>query len=520
MDAGDFPRETASAPPAGRARPAVGQWEPGVEFTFTELQWSVALHFVLQALTLLRVLAREDRDPAARVAWVLVVVGLPFIGVGLYFLVGEVKISSKTLARMTEAVAHLPTRPGADAEEADEDSEPDPDPEVVARAFRPAFARAAAANGFEVTTGNRCELVAGADPFVDRLLADIAAAQDHVHLLFYIWLPDRNGVRVAQALAEAAARGVNVRVMVDALGSRKFVSSPHWPALAAAGVRTVRAFSISFPLLRLLISRVDIRNHRKIVVIDGRSAWVGSQNCADAEFYIKRRFGPWIDAMVRIEGPVVWQHQQLFISDWITHGGHDISELLEGRAPVPLKGGVPAIALGSGPQLNKHSVSDLFQSVIATARHEVLITTPYYVPNEALHQQICAAAVRGVRVRMILPRRNDSRVVGLASRSYYRQLLSAGVELHEHAPGLLHAKTLVVDGRAVVVGSANMDRRSFELNFENCLLVVDPALAAAVTRQQEIWMAGTREVDQQAVSDWSLPRRMLNNLVATLGPLL
>ncbi|MEI4486728.1 cardiolipin synthase [Frigidibacter sp. MR17.14] len=478
----------------------------------SSFQWSVVLHFLLQALTLMRVLAREDREPAARMAWVLVVVGLPFVGVGLYFLVGEVRISRGKIQRMTEALAALPPEPPSAPGEA-----PIPEP------YRPAFARAAAANGFRPLPGNRIAMMRDSDSFIDRLVEDIDVAQRHCHLLFYIWLNDRNGERVAEALIRAAGRGVTCRVMVDALGARKFAGSATWGRMRAAGVQCTRAFAISFPRLRLSISRIDIRNHRKIVVIDNHIAYAGSQNCADPAFAIKPRFAPWVDIMVRMTGPVVWQHQQLFAADWATHAYETIDELLAEPmhdADGGPEGRVTAIAVGSGPGMNKKAVSDLFQAVIATAQRDLLIVTPYYVPNEALHQQICAAAVRGVRVRMILPERNDSRTVGLASRSYYRPLISAGVELYEYRPGLLHAKVLVADMQGIVVGSANMDRRSFELNYENSLLAHDVALAAALRVRFEEWLDDSQRVDPELIRAWGLPRRMACNLVATVGPLL
>lgn len=473
------------------------------------------LHLLLEVAMILRVLAREDRDPAARMAWVLVILAVPFAGVLAYLMFGEARIARKPMERMGKAQAHLPKSPASAA---------DLSPPAIPATLHPAFARAAAANGFSPLAGNRQELMTGANGFVDRLVADIDAAERHVHAFFYIWLDDRNGTRVAEALMRAAARGVDCRVMVDALGSRKFCASPLWSGLRAGGVRTGAAFPISFPLLRLLISRIDIRNHRKIVVIDHRIAYAGSQNCADAAFALKPRYAPWVDIMVRVTGPVVWQFQQLFVSDWITHEGEDIAPILAGPAPVaerPHEAGLAtAVAVGSGPEINKHTVSDLFQAVIAAAQDELLITTPYYVPNEALNQQICAAAVRGVRVRMILPARNDSRIVALASRSYYRILLSAGVELYEYRPGLLHAKILVADGAAVLVGSANMDRRSFELNYENCLLSHDPGLAGALDERIASYLAESRRVTAAEVRGWWLPRRILQNLIATFGPVL
>src|SRR5262252_868020 len=164
------------------------------------------------------------------------------------------------------------------------------------------------------------------------MVADINASQDHVHLNFYIWLPDNNGLKVAEALKRAATRHIACRVMADGLGSRIMIESPHWKAMEMAGVQVATALPIGNPLLRPLRGRIDLRNHRKILVIDNRITYCGSQNCADPEFRIKAKFAPWVDAMMRFEGPIVRQNQHLFISDWMAQVNEDLSDLL--RRPL------------------------------------------------------------------------------------------------------------------------------------------------------------------------------------------
>lgn len=468
------------------------------------------LHYMLILATSVRVLSREGREPASRVAWLLVISVLPFLGVAVYIAFGEMRIGRKARERMARFAAILPPRPPA---------MPVPMAVQVPEGAGALFDRAAAVNGFVPTAGNQAVLAADSDAAIDRLVADIDAARDHVHLLFYIWLPDRNGTRVAEALCRAAARGVACRCLVDGMGSRILIRHPLWAALAAAGVQTGVTFPIRLPLLRLAVSRLDIRNHRKIAVIDHDIAHVGSQNCADAAFRIKPRFAPWVDILLRLEGPVARQMQHLFVLDWMTHTGGDLAAMLDRPAPAG-QGPVTAIGYGTGPNIDIYAVSDIFQLGAALARDRLVITTPYFVPTEALAQAIRSAALRGVKVRMILPARNDSRFVAFASRSYYLPLLRAGVEILEFRPGLLHAKTMVVDGDTVVVGSANMDRRSFELNYENCLVLADAGLTAEIAARQDDWAGQSRHVSLAEVSGWRLPRRVAQNLVAILGPLL
>lgn len=474
------------------------------------VSFGVLVHLALQLLTALRALTKRDRQPASRAAWLLLIASVPVAGIVLYYLFGETNIGNRTRRRMAEVTERLGTRlPEGPAV-------PLPDLPV---ALRPVFRRAASVNGFAPVAGNAATLPPDEASAVDALVADIDAARDHVHLLFYIWLEDGNGARVLDAVERAAARGVACRLLIDGLGSRALARSGRWTALAPAGVRTAITFKMRWLLAHIFFARIDLRNHRKIAVIDGRTGYCGSQNCADPAFLPKKRFGPWVDIMIRVEGPVVRQLQHLFAIDWMTHAGEDIATLLD-APPDPVPGGFPAIAVGTGPTIDNRAVSDIFAMLLAAAQEEAIITTPYFVPDDTLHRAICGAARRGVRVTMILPARNDSVFVARASRSYYSDLLRAGVRLAEYQGGLLHAKTLTVDGRATCLGSANMDRRSFELNFENNLVLVSDEVTGQVRARQLGWLSRATVLGPAHGQSWPLLVRAVNNLFATMGPLL
>ncbi len=472
--------------------------------------FGVLLHLALQLLTALRALTKRDRAPAARAAWLLLIASVPVAGFVLYFLFGETNIGNRTRRRMKEVTDRLAGRsPGA----------PSAAPPDLPVALRPVFRRAASVNGFAPVAGNTATLPPDEAAAIEALVADIDAARDHVHLLFYIWLEDGNGLCVLDAIERAAARGVACRVLIDGLGSRALARSARWAGLGACGVRTAITFKMRWLLAHVFFARVDLRNHRKIAVIDGRTGYCGSQNCADPAFLPKERFGPWVDVMIRVEGPVVRQLQHLFIIDWMTHAGEDVADLLD--APVePVPGGFPAIAVGTGPTIDNRAVSDLFAMLLAAAQDEAIITTPYFVPDDTLHRAICGAARRGVKVTMILPAKNDSFFVARASRSYYSDLLRAGVRLAEYRDGLLHAKTLTVDGMAICMGSANMDRRSFELNFENMLILVSAEVTGAMRARQLAWLSRATVLSPAHGQSWPLLVRAVNNLFATMGPLL
>jgi len=355
---------------------------------------------------------------------------------------------------------------------------------------------------------------------IDAMVSDIDSARDHVHVLFYIWLADHNGCKVVEALKRAATRGVICRAMADDLGSRTMIRSEHWQAMRAAGVRVAACLPIGNPLLRPFHGRIDLRNHRKIVVVDDRITYCGSQNCADPEVLVKAKYAPWVDAVMRFEGPIARQNQFLFASDWMTYVDENLEALLSGPLPLSTPGGLHAQVIGTGPTVRYSAMPEMFESLMFAARREVVVTTPYYVPDDALQTALCTTAYRGIDTTIVFPARNDSRIVGAASRSYYADLLAAGVSIFEYEGGLLHTKSLTLDGEVALIGSANMDRRSFELNYENNILFHDPALTAVLRERQQEYIAHSRRVTKDAVAAWPMPRQLWNNLIATLGPVL
>jgi cardiolipin synthase len=469
----------------------------------------VTLIVLLKLAVMTRILLRPHRDPASRIAWMILVATFPAMGIVIYLLFGEVNIGKGRARRLREVLAGMPPLEQSPAPLSSE-----------AEPYRHLFELGESINGFAPVTGNAARLLPDSNATIDAMVADIDAATDHVHLLFYIWLPDHNGLKIVEAVQRAALRGVSCRVMADALGSRIMIASPHWPAMSDAGVRVAVAYPIGNPLFRPLHGRIDLRNHRKIVVIDDRVTYCGSQNCADPEFLIKAKYAPWVDAVMRFEGPVVRENQYLFASDWMTFVDENLEGLLKSPLPSPIAGGFTAQVLGTGPTVRASAMSEVFETILFAARREVIITTPYYVPDDSLQNALCTAAYRGIDVTIIFPARNDSCVVGAASRSYYRELLDAGVKIYEYDGGLLHTKSLTVDGKVTLIGSANMDRRSFDLNYENNILLVDSQLTQSMIARQQHYLAHSHAVTKDAVEAWPLSQCLWNNLIATLGPLL
>ncbi len=471
------------------------------------------VHFSIVILALVRVMLRPHREPTSRIAWVGVITTLPFLGVLAYILFGEVNIGRKRVARHREVLSRMPgfakCMPG------DESNFTAQIPSEYEHLFRVGKS----ISGLDPVGGNKGRLLADSNATINEMVTDIDAAKAHVHLLFYIWLPDNNGCKIVEALKRAVERGVTCRAMVDDLGSRVMVQSEHWKAMQDAGVNTCVALPIGNPFLRPLHGRIDLRNHRKIVVIDGSITYCGSQNCADPEFLVKEKYAPWVDAVIRFEGPIVRQNQHLFASDWMTYADENIDHLLQQPISVP-QSGFSAQVIGTGPTSRNSAMPEVFETLMYASRRELTLSTPYYVPDESLQHALCAASYRGVETTIIFPANNDSWVVGGASLSYYEELLDAGVNIYEYVGGLLHTKSLTLDGQITLIGSSNMDRRSFDLNYENNILLCDRKLTADVRERQQQYISMSNSVTRDIVSSWSVPQRLWNNTLAVLGPIL
>jgi len=473
----------------------------------------VLVPLVVWLAVMARAVLRPHREPASRVAWVAVIAALPGLGMLIYLLLGETSIGRKRVARTREVLASLPPDVPPSF-----DDDPRHQPSIPAR-YAPLFRLGESVNGFRPVGGNTAELMTDSNSGIDSMVADMDAATDHIHLIFYIWLADNNGLKVVEALKRAAGRGVACRAMADGLGSRAMIRSGHWKEMREAGVQVAAALPIGNLLLRAFHGRIDLRNHRKIVVIDDRITYCGSQNCADPEFRVKPKFAPWVDILVRFEGPIARQNQYIFIGDWMADVDEDIRSMLE--APIVSGGkGFPAQVIATGPTIRNSAMPETFETLMHSARRRLLITTPYYVPNESMQGALCAAARRGVETTIIFPARNDAWQVAAASHSYYLELVKAGVNIHEYVGGLLHTKSMTVDDNITLIGSANMDRRSFDLNYENNILFCDAELSATVRGRQEQYLESSNPVRLADIEAWPIHRRFWNNLLGMLGPVL
>ncbi|HRN62423.1 MAG TPA: cardiolipin synthase [Luteimonas sp.] len=417
----------------------------------------------------------QKREPVATLSWLMGLALLPYIGFLIYHVFGPQRIHRQRLRR-----ARLRSETVAEAFAEDEEVA------ELARMVR-------AATGLSMTSASDVRLLIDGAAKYDAVLADIAAAREHVHLEYYIWHPDRSGGALRDALVERARAGVKVRLLLDALGAVR--AHRAFADLVAAGGELAWFHPPRFgPIWRRPLA--NLRTHRKIIVVDGRIAYTGGMNVTDDQ-NDRVNDSAYRDLHLRLEGSVVRSLQRVFVEDWAyATGQRDFIGEVVRQTPKQAPGGIGAQVVTSGPDSAWEAIHRVHVGAIHAAKRRVWMTTPYFVPGEAAMMSLTSAALAGLDVRLLVPRESDSKLVTLAARSYFGPLLLAGVKIYEYGPRMLHSKTLLVDDSTVLIGSANFDHRSFRLNFEVSVLFDDPALGAQLAALFESELAHAPRVRQ------------------------
>ncbi|RMH93863.1 cardiolipin synthase [Lysobacter pythonis] len=447
----------------------------------------------------------QKREPAATLSWLLSLALLPYLGFVIYYLLGPQKIERYRLRRARRQVEFSTI--------ADESSNPE---------YAELQRMVHATTGFPPSSATSLEMLVDGGHKYPRLLEDIAAAEREIHLEYYIYQPDRSGEALCEALAAAARRGIKVRVLLDAVGSSK-TSRRFFQPLLEAGGELQWFHPMRYGRLLKFWKRpwLNLRTHRKIVVIDGRIGYTGGINITDAQ---DERITPvaYRDLHLRLEGNVVRELQQVFLEDWIYAGGERsiIAEVIR-NLPPQVEGTIPVQIVSSGPDSRWEAIHRTHVGAIHAAKRRVWMTTPYFVPGEAAMMALTSAALGGIDVRLLVPKMSDNRLVTYAARSYYEDLVRAGVKVYEYGPRLLHSKALLVDDTLTLIGTANFDHRSFRLNFEVQALIDNADLATHLEQQIESEFAHAprvREPDGRRASLFSA--RLPEAIARLMSPLL
>ncbi len=447
----------------------------------------------------------ERRSPVATIAWVMTLATLPLFGIAVYYFFGPRRLRRRRLKRAAGAklLAHA-------IESMDDESD---HPESRAQLAR-----------LGVAAGEAPPLRAtSVDVYVDgqscfQAISDaIDRAKHHVHLEYYIFDADESGKRLRDQLVRRAKEGIQIRLLVDSVGSYS-LSGKFLRSLTSAGVEYAEFNPVA--LLRVRPRRTNFRTHRKIVVVDGVVGFTGGMNIADCHTPEFSGEHAWRDTHVRFEGAAVRALQRVFLEDW-----YFATEQTPPQGPlylVPLsrEGEHLVQVVASGPDQDVFAIHKLYFGAITMARERVWLETPYFVPDEPLMSALVSAALRGLDVRLLVPAKGDSRLVDFASRSYFPELLRAGVKIFEYLPVILHAKTAVIDDDLAIIGTANLDNRSFRLNFEVVAAVYGPETAKTLADAFEKDLTQARPVSNRELRKEPLLRRLGESTARLLSPML
>jgi cardiolipin synthase len=450
----------------------------------------------------------RKRHPTSAMAWLLIVFFLPWPGMILYSMFGRYRLPKRRIEQHGE---FLETLKSMNLRLASHPNIAHPDLGLHARE---AVKLAEKLGYMPILGGNDAKLIAVTEDFIRELVADIDAAKHHVHLLFYIFADDATGNQVADALERAVKRGVKCRVLVDAVGSRPLAKRLA-RKMIAGGVEV--RFALPVGLFRRKMARIDLRNHRKLAIIDGKIGYSGSQNIVDAGY--GRKDLAWYDLMVKLSGPILFELQSVFFADWY----FETEQILEGSEYFPLpeiRHDIAIQTLPSGPTYPTENYQRIVVAALYAAERRVTITSPYFVPDEPFLQAMQIAVLRGVEVELVVPRRCDQKLVGAAGRSYFDELLDMGVNLYLYDKGLLHAKTMCVDDTIAFIGSSNFDIRSFALNFEINLLFYGPEVALQLHAQQQRYMEDAFLLTADRWATRPAVKKLFQNVARLVSPLL
>ncbi|MDF0541707.1 phospholipase D-like domain-containing protein [Sphingobium sp. H39-3-25] len=440
------------------------------------------------------------RSPAATRAWLLLIFFLPVPGLLLFWTIGSPRFPEWRRDRFRELdtwFTVIGQRLAAVAPPADAGRDP-------------IIGLSRSLGQMPATTGNDITLISDYDAAIEQLVTDIDDARIHVRILVYIFADDAVGWRVADALARAVARGVTCHVMFDPVGSRPWRKGLR-PMLERAGVEVQQALPLRWLRGR---TRRDMRNHRKLFVIDGMIGYVGSQNI------VAQDFKPGIvnrELVARVTGPVVVEMEALVRADWYmeTRALPDVPLMIPDRTGEGI-----AQLLPSGANHPLEGFKTLLVWQLHRAESHGVLVTPYFIPDDDLLDAMRTAALRGVRIDIVLSSVVDQWLVHSAQSSYYTELMAAGVHIHSYRDYLLHAKTVSIDGQLAVVGSSNVDMRSFQLNEEASLLLLDAASVAAVEAVQRDYLAASDELDLATWRARPFTRKVAENVARMVGSLL
>lgn len=471
----------------------------------------IAIYWIMVAVATIRIVLKR-RAISVSLAWLMIIYIFPLLGLIMYLSFGELNLGKK---RAERAKQMLPTF-------AQWFTQLQESPYRISEHFGSNIHRidklCRHRLGVPALVSHSLSLLASPYTILNEVLKDINQAKHSIKMVFYIWYPGGLVDKVANALILAAHRGVTINLLIDAAGSAKFFRSQMYKDFLKADIKVIKALEVK--PLRIFLRRIDLRQHRKIIIIDEHIAYTGSMNMVDPNYFKQNAgLGQWVDVMVRTTGPTVNVLSGIYSWDWELETGD--------REMPPVPNHLteefqiqPVQVVPSGPGMPVYLISQVLNLAINQAEHSIRITTPYFVPSTDLLETIKLTAQRGITVDLIIPHKNDSLMVKWASRAFYQELLECGVRIHEFYGGLLHTKSVVIDDVFCLVGTVNLDMRSLWLNFELTLAIDDIVFTKQLAQLQQSYIDHSYLIELETWKTRSLYSRFLERLFYLFNPLL
>lgn len=470
----------------------------------TWLYWSLLIAYFITVISIIGVVLSENRNPLKSLAWITVLLMFPIGGIVLYIFFGRSIKNTRMISRRNKRRLK---------ESAPSDIFNGTPPNLPAELRQQIELARSLTDAHYLPSNNIRIFHSGAEKF-EALLTDIAAAKKYIHIQYYIFEDDRIGTRLKNALIERARNGVNIRIIYDHIGSLS-VKHKFFKEMQMEGIEAYPFFRVAFPPFA---TRINWRNHRKLSIIDGKIGYIGGMNIAD-RYIDGGKFKRWRDTHLRITGPGVAALQYSFAVDW-SFMGHPLIkvpieyELHDG----PYSAGVQLLT--SGPTSEWSNIAMTMLKAIGNAKKRVFIQTPYFLPTESMLRSLEAAALSRVDVRVMIPRRSDSAILTYASYSYIMECLRAGIKVYLYNGGMLHSKTMIIDSQLCSVGSANIDFRSFEHNFEATMFIYSEQANAELHRQFMEDLSESERVNEAAWRQRSKWIKAKESVLRLLSPIL
>lgn len=456
------------------------------------------------------VIILERRDPAKTLAWLMILIFLPFLGFFLYLSFGRQFRKRRMTAKKRVLNNYIYPL--------DETLEQGSDFMSKITKDKEHLIQLSCNNAdFPLTLGNETEVLTDGEQIFPSFMEAMKNAHEHIHLETYILRDDNIGNKIQQILLAKAQEGVKIRIIFDDLGSRS-LGKKYIKEMRSAGIQIEPFFPVRIPFFH---SKINYRNHRKILVVDGTTGFVGGVNIGDEYLGRDPKFGFWRDTHLRIKGNAVYFLQRIFLQDWYFVTGESLENKKIRLFPPDDRLGKKMVQItASGPDTHWESIMQVYYYAIATARKTIYLTSPYFIPNESILTALKTAALSGVDVKMLIPAKGDHRIVSLAAMSYLEELMEAGIEIYLYKKGFVHAKTLCVDGIFSTIGSANMDLRSFQLNFEVNALIYDKETTLRLEGDFQEDLRHSELMDPEKFKERPLTQKFLESGARLLSPLL